>query len=50
MSEVVFLILQKHVWDEIKKIAYCNFLSRFFLPSMQEIVDKAILPNTFLQK
>jgi hypothetical protein len=32
---------------KLKKVAYCNFLPHFFLPSMEEVVGKAILPNTF---
>jgi len=32
---------------KLKKVAYCSTFSYFFLPSMQEIVDEAILQNTF---
>ena len=32
---------------KLKKVAYCNSLPHLFLPSIQEIVGKAILPNTF---
>jgi len=34
---------------KLKKVAYCSFLPHFFLPSMQEVVGEAILPNTFFK-
>jgi len=32
---------------KLKKVAYCSSLPHFFLPSTQEVVGEAILPDTF---
>jgi len=34
-------------WMKLKKVAYCSSLPHFSLSSMHELVDEAILPNTF---
>jgi len=34
---------------KLKKLAYCNSLPHFFLPSMQKVVGEVILSNIFFQ-
>jgi hypothetical protein len=34
---------------KLKKVAYCSSLTHLSLPSMQEVVGEAMLPNTFLK-
>jgi len=46
--KLFFLSSHKNINEiKLKKVAYCSFLPHFFLPSIQEVVGEAILPNTF---
>jgi len=48
MGEAVFLLPHKNMSGmKLKKVAYYSSFPHFFLPSMQTVVDEAILPNIF---
>jgi len=48
MSELFFFSSYKNMSEmKLKKVAYSSSLPHFFLPSMQEVVGEAILPNIF---